>query len=96
MATEFSTPDWLPEYLEHSEILTNLVARLKQGKTDEEIAKQFGVSEERIYNERCRWHLFRCGECPTCGCKEYKDNKCPSSRCLTNWILPTFTDKKRK
>jgi hypothetical protein len=87
-------PDWLPEYLERSELLRTLVDKLLAGQSDQSIAKYFEVPAEVIMLARKKWRLFRVddGECPHCGEPGFKET-CHSQRCISNWVLP---DPKKK
>ncbi|MFA5419828.1 MAG: hypothetical protein WC341_15350 [Bacteroidales bacterium] len=75
-------------------VLRQLVEKIQSGKTDAEIAKGWGVSTDRIANERRRWRIYRDNECPDCGSDQYNGKKCEIPRCISNWIVPDLSKKK--
>ena len=90
MTDNVTFPDWLPPYLERSEILGKLANWLKEGKSDEDIARMWNSTAEKVHDLRTHWSMIRDGECPHCGDKRYDWDKkeCPNRRCITNWYIP--------
>ena len=51
MTDNVSFPDWLPPYLERSELLRKLADWLKAGKSDYDIARMLGIQpQEKIHD----------------------------------------------
>jgi len=88
-------PEWLWEpmadgqsYLERSGLLNKLVEYLQAGKSDEDIARTFGSTEDKVHAWRTNWYLYRTNECPNCGERDYEPDPgwvCPNRRCISNW-----------
>ena len=77
---------WRDEYVARDEILRNLQKWIEQGLSDADIAGRWGTFPELIWRLRTRYHFFRPGECPDCGCREFKEGlECPNVHCITVW-----------
>lgn len=98
-------PKWLWEknsadgksYLERLDLLRRLVEYLQEGKSDEDIARIYNSTEDRIHSLRTQWYLYRANECPNCGERAFNpEEPCPNRRCITNWPRPDLDDKRKR